>query len=50
MACFYWLKTNNIFGINESGKVELPDSTIEFLQRQREKEADEKTKLLSDHH
>ena len=50
VACFYWLKTNNIFDINESGKVELPDSTIEFLQRQREKEADEKTKLLSDHH
>lgn len=47
MVCFYWLKSNNIFNINESGKVELAESTREYMR-----ERDEKTKLLSDqdHH
>ena len=47
VVCFYWLKSNNIFNINESGKVELPESTLEYMR-----ERDEKTKLLSDqdHH
>ena len=47
VACFYWLKSNNIFGVNESGVVVLPDSTIEFMRAQ-ERAATEKTKLLDD--
>ena len=41
VAAYYVLRTHNIFGYNDTGKLKLPESTLKYIAENRQKDLEQ---------